>query len=322
MPRHFLPQSSRLEIISRHLDKIGSVLFCLLLAACSATQTPTKTATLGTVTTENQMLEALNEPGRITFQKRRVATWRVPLSGLLNLKHPAAKAAAIEDRDEDIDLYVYTLHHPTEGTYLVDSGVAKSLRDPESNRDISAIVKRVMNINDLVTSTTTHELVESLGGIDGVFLTHIHLDHIMGLLDVPATVPVFVGPDDAGLTTVTHMATQGSTDRLLANVTALQEWAFGNEQIIDVFDDGSFFAIHAPGHTPGSTAYLANTTEGLHLMIGDITHTAWGWEHSVEPGTYSHDLAGSAASLDYIKDLAARLPDATVHPGHQSLNQN
>jgi glyoxylase-like metal-dependent hydrolase (beta-lactamase superfamily II) len=88
--------------------------------------------------------------------------------------------------------------------------------------------------------------------------------------------------------------------------------------VIDVFGDGSLWAIQSPGHTPGSTAYLARTTKGPQLMIGDATHTRWGWDNGVEPGTYSEDGPLSVVSLQKLLELSASHPAMTVHPGHQN----
>jgi glyoxylase-like metal-dependent hydrolase (beta-lactamase superfamily II) len=106
---------------------------------------------------------------------------------------------------------------------------------------------------------------------------------------------------------------------MLSTTQTLLEWQFGEEGIVDVFGDGSFWALHTPGHTPGATAYLAMTTQGPELMIGDATHTRWGWENGVEPGTYSADIPLSAKSLAKLKSLAESQPTLNVHPGHQAL---
>ena len=297
-------------------------LITLCLAGCSATQVETTTGDWGTPVTEADMLQAVQRPNdccRLSFTKHLAGTWQVPLSGLLNLEHAKAVAAGLEDRDEPIEIYVYSVQHPTKGSFLIDSGLAETLRDPANNRDISSLVKRAMNTDKLVTRTTTLEIINSLNGIDGVFLTHLHLDHILGLQDIATTVPVYVGPGEAQLSTFMNLFTQGTTDRLLGKVDQLLQWPFSDTQILDVFGDSSLFAIKAPGHTPGTTVYLANTTKGLQLMIGDVTHTRWGWENGVEPGTFSHNIEDSAASLDFIQRLARQLPNVQVHPGHQAL---
>jgi glyoxylase-like metal-dependent hydrolase (beta-lactamase superfamily II) len=90
--------------------------------------------------------------------------------------------------------------------------------------------------------------------------------------------------------------------------------------VLDVFGDGSLFALHVPGHTRGSTAFLARTLAGPKLLTGDACHTAWGWVHGVEPGSFSTDGPRSVGSLAALRALAAEHPEIEVHLGHQSLD--
>lgn len=290
----------------------------ILLAACSATNTATQPSELGTAASMTDILKVIEQPGPIDFKKHVAANWQVPLSGLLNLKHPKVIAAGIEDREEKIQVFVYSLTHPKYGTFIVDSGISTRFENEDGNSDISFIVEKAMNMSALEVLLNTKNLSERLGGIAGVLLTHIHMDHIMGLSDLDSNVPVYIGPGDATLTTATHIATQGTTNRLLNNVTAFREWQFGDDGVVDVFGDGSLWAIHSPGHTPGSIAYLARTTNGPQLMIGDATHTRWGWDNGVEPGTYSEDGPLSVISLGRLRALADKHSEITVHPGHQN----
>jgi glyoxylase-like metal-dependent hydrolase (beta-lactamase superfamily II) len=170
---------------------------------------------------------------------------------------------------------------------------------------------------------TTAEWLAQNGPIAGVFLTHLHLDHVMGLPDVPGDVPIYLGPGETEHTDWTTWLMRGSFDDLLAQKGALQEWGFGDDtqQVIDVFGDQSVFAIAAPGHTEGSTAYLVRSTTGPVLVLGDASHTAWGWQNGVEPGSFSHDVELSARSLARLKALVERHPAIRAIPGHQSLPQ-
>jgi glyoxylase-like metal-dependent hydrolase (beta-lactamase superfamily II) len=290
------------------------------LLACDATTVDTVPAELGTPVSIEYVVENVTGTGPLVLEKHLMANWSVPLSGLLNLEHPKAVAAGISDRDEAIDIYSYSIRHPQRGTFLVDSGVSERFRTPADNQDLSTVVKMAMNTEALAMLSSTSEVADRLGGVNGVFLTHIHMDHIMGLTDLPADTPVYIGPGDARLSAALNAFTQGTTDRLLGVQQQLREWQFGQAQALDVFGDGTFFAIHSPGHTPGLTAYLAMTTDGPQLMIGDATHTRWGWENGVEPGTFSADIPQSAASLTMLKNLAGDIPAIVVHPGHQSLS--
>ncbi len=89
------------------------------------------------------------------------------------------------------------------------------------------------------------------------------------------------------------------------------------EGILDVFKDRSLFALYVPGHTPGSTAYLARTEKGPVLFTGDACHTVWGWQNGVEPGTYSADAPRGIANLERLHKFAERHPKIEVRVGHQ-----
>lgn len=290
----------------------------IALVGCRASTISTKPADLGSPGTLADLERSIAQPGKIVFEKHLAANWSVPLSGLLNLEHPKSQAAGLEDREEAIQIYVYSIKHPEYGTYLVDSGVATGFADDSKDSGVGWLVESAMNMAALDVLKSTAQLEQELGGVDGAFLTHIHMDHIMGLSDLEGAA-VYGGPGDAELSSFMNMFTQGSTNRMLSNTQTLFEWQFGEEGIVDVFGDGSFWALHSPGHTPGATAYLAMTTQGPELMIGDATHTRWGWENGVEPGTYSADIPLSATSLTKLKQLAQSHPSVNVHPGHQSL---
>ena len=298
---------------------------CILLTACHATTLNTSSAELGSKATLADLLEVIEQPGPIRFQKHLAATWAVDRSGLINLDHPKAVMDGLGAGEEQIELYVYTLDHPDYGVYIVDSGISESFRKPAENSDIGYLIGMAMNTDKLSVKKTTRELSEEYEErLKGVFLTHIHLDHIMGLSDLPDDIPVYIGPGDAQLSAFMNLFTQGTTDRLLGSVDHLREWSFeppteNTAGLIDIFGDGSVWALHSPGHSPGSTAYLVRTTKGSELLIGDVTHTRWGWLNGVEPGTFSDDVPRSVVSLRALKALAERVPGLGVHPGHQSL---
>lgn len=148
----------------------------------------------------------------------------------------------------------------------------------------------------------------------------MHMDHVMGLPDVDNGVPIYAGPGetDAGLSLQTAVLAP-NIERCMAGKGPLREWAFGSAGVVDVFGDRSVFALHTPGHSRGSTAYLVRTPTGPVLLTGDTAHTIWGWEHGVESGTYTADHATHRASLSRLKALVARHPNIEVRLGHQHL---
>jgi len=111
---------------------------------------------------------------------------------------------------------------------------------------------------------------------------------------------------------------------LFENHNRIEVWDFKKGQsmgpilsALDVVGDGSIWALYSPGHTPGSTAYLANTTDGPKLFVGDTSHTWWGWEHSVEPGDYTEDHERNAESLRRLRALVHEYPMIEVFVGHE-----
>ncbi|HIM00072.1 MAG TPA: MBL fold metallo-hydrolase [Myxococcales bacterium] len=306
-----------------------SALLASLAGGCAASHHPTVQGRLGTPASSDDMLRVINEPGPIVFEKVLAAHWTVIRSGLINLDHPNAVAANLEDGDEPIEIYFYVLRHPKFGTFIVDSGVESGFRTPESSQHVSWLVGWAMKADQVDVQITTAEwLAAQPEPLAGVFITHLHMDHVMGLPDVPTGTPVYAGPGETEASQVLNAFTRGTIDRMLSTTSALNEWPFAEDPasrfagVLDIFGDGSVWAIHVPGHTPGSTAFVVRTPQGPHLLVGDATHTRWGWENGVEPGSFSHNPPQSAVSLKTLLDLSAQVPEMKVHPGHQSLEDD
>lgn len=305
------------------LPLLGCALL-LLLQGCSLSSHPLGKPAPGKATGSAEMERLLEQPGTVRLQSINSADWSVPLSGLLNLDRPAAKQASLKDRDEPIQVYAHLLQHPQFGNFLVDTGVSQKLVDDPGKAGVSWVVQKVMHTEKIQLRKSTAAIQQDMGGkLAGVFLTHLHLDHITGLPDIANDVPLYVGATESTATSFKNMFIRSTTDQLLASKQPLQEWHFTPdpqqkfEGIIDVFADGSVFAISVPGHTPGSVAFLISTTQGPVLLTGDASHTRWGWENTVEPGDYTDDNERNLASLKQLKALVARHPNIEVRVGHQ-----
>jgi glyoxylase-like metal-dependent hydrolase (beta-lactamase superfamily II) len=270
---------------------------------------------LGKPTTLEAIESILDTPGPLEVETVESADWQSPRSGLINLQNP--KAAQLEDGPEPIEIYFHAVSHPTRGLYLIDTGVEQALTAQDHPLRQSK-VGQAFGFGALQAKTPLGSWLDHRD-VSGVFLTHLHLDHVLGLPDVPVNVPVFVGPGETTLESAYHSLTQPAVDARLKGRDALQEWHFENAEALDVFEDQSFFVLSSPGHTPGSVVFLARTKTGPVLFAGDTCHTAWGWQNGVEPGTFSHDVEENAASLTELRELAARHPAMAVRLGHQSM---
>lgn len=261
--------------------------------------------------------EVLARPGIIRHEAVLSARWVGPLSGLLNLKHPAAREAGLRDGPTPIVLAVHALVHPERGAFVVDTGVPSS----------GAVVKGLVagTARNLVTVEPISAIIARLGTpLAGVLITHVHFDHVLGIPEIPPAAAIYAGPGELTSRSLVNAVMRPTIRTALADRDAIATWDFARaapmapfSAVIDVLGDGSLWAIHVPGHTPGSTAYLALTTTGPVLMVGDASHTWWGWDHGVEPGAFTADHPKNAESLAQLRAFAASYPQIKVYVGHE-----
>ncbi len=282
---------------------------------------------LGTPSSAAALEAVIDQPGSLTVETVASADWQIDRSGLINLKHPKAKAAGLTDGQEPIQIFFHAIHHPTRGLFIVDTGVENALASDPEHAALHGMVASLAHVDQMrVHAPLGQWLSAQHEPLQGVFLTHLHLDHVAGMPDVPRSVPVFVGPGETSEHGGMNILIEPIIDRALGNRGPLETFLFSRDPsgvfagVLDVFGDGSLWALHVPGHTPGSVAFVARTPKGPVLLTGDASHTAWGWKNGVEPGTFSDDQKASVESLKQLESLAARHPGLDVRLGHQSLN--
>jgi len=308
--------------------RLSVVLSILILCqGCSLSDHKVAQSSLGKASSLAEMEKLIDVSGPIEVETVNGADWTVPLSGLLDLKSAAAQAAHLTDHPEPIHVFVHIVRHPHFGTFLVDTGVSQQLLADPGGHGISWLVRQVMPLDEMqIREGTAHVVARIPGGIQGVFFTHLHVDHISGMPDIPGSVPLYVGRSESTQTSFQNLFVRGTTNKLLDGKADLQEWPFQfNDEhkgirigdVVDVFGDGTAFAVSVPGHTPGSTAYVFRTPKGPVLLTGDTSHTRWGWDHGVEPGSYTADQPTNLKSLLMLKDLVGRHPTTDVRFGHQ-----
>src|SRR5690606_19939379 len=157
--------------------KMTRIALIAALAALGCAQT-THDATRASIgqPVDWQTLEAtLDQPGPIEMQKVVAASWEVELGGMVNLDHPKAEAAGLENEPEPIEIYFYALQHPTRGTFLVDTGVARSIAQRSDDMPIGWLVRSVMNADALEVHVDTKTWLDDNDvTLEGVLLTHLH----------------------------------------------------------------------------------------------------------------------------------------------------
>jgi len=158
-----------------------------------------------------------------------------------------------------------------------------------------------------------------------VLMTHLHYDHVGGLLDLPgASVWTTEAEWHTTMTSNLGFPEARMKDAVDWQVVPLREGrvqsALGRPAI-DVMGDGSIWYISTPGHTPGSASVLVRAEDGPWLFIGDI---AWVDDHlqdAQRPWWVSLVVDGRPRQLrkstEWVRTLQESCPDLRIVAGHE-----
>ena len=224
------------------------------------------------------------------------------------------------------------IKHPR-GTLMIDSGDSSHLRAEIA--ELSGTFDR-WYMNQLPGSmpiiATAPEALRAIGvdpvSLTGVVLSHAHVDHAGGLVDLPG-VPALLSPEELAFVEATP--TRGDFHVLPAHARALAGRMKAIEfkpvpyevfeQSADLFGDGSVVVVPMPGHTPGSVGVFVNQSPSMRILhIGDTTMVKEGFERPAAKGwlvsLLDNNRAGVSEQLQLLKQLHEQVPDLIIMPAH------
>lgn len=212
------------------------------------------------------------------------------------------------DAPEDVwvPVLAYLVEHPSFGAFLLDAGAPR----------VNPLMKW-LGFAKQAEATDTRALLEELGvepeSLRMILLSHMHVDHVMALPDLPQSVPVVTGSGAIGA-----YETMMGLDFLSGRAEILElPGVVATGDVMDLFGDASFFVLGTPGHTPGNLSFIVNGRGGPVLLTHDASHLRYGFDRGCGPGKVV-DRAAADASLEWLRTLSRRSPELRVRAGHDA----
>ncbi len=266
--------------------------------------------------------DALGHPGDISVRTFRTGV--VHMDACLNVDPQSSRQAECDHVPRDLAVLVHWVHHPRFGDFLIDAGFDESF----ANRPPYGNYTEAMKLFNWINGVTNRQeagadLAAQLSRINvhpkAVFFTHLHPDHTGGVPALGPETEFVFGKAEASFMARAAVANHFSGKSKFASIdfsTAAPMPPLGPS--VDVFGDGSFWAISVPGHTDDDIAYLINGSRPV-LLTGDASHFAWAFKAGVAPRGWNQ--AGTARgylSLEQLRNFARTYPDVKVIYGHEA----
>lgn len=261
--------------------------------------------------------DILSNPQPITVKTYETGTNATELSGIMNLDHE--NAVGIEDEVIPIPVNVFLVQHSVKGAHLIDGGLDASFVDHPYGVMKGLLVKSFLAIGSQEPGTNIAAVLDRENTqLQGVWMTHLHFDHTAGIVDLPKDIPYYVGENEryANFRFFMHSDHLAGIDQLyeLDFSQGIDLPPFGMS--IDIFGDGSFWAISSSGHSTGHVMYFVNGIEEQVLVTGDACNTQQQFDTAVGPGYYSSDLELAQKVLEQIIAFKERYPEVRLAFGH------
>jgi len=254
-----------------------------------------------------------------TFQ-----TGVVHMDACLNLDPASPKQAGCDHMPRDLAVLVHWVHHPRFGDFLVDTGFDDSFAKHPPYGNYTAAMALFNWINGVTNRQEPGEdLAARLARLKvhpkAVFFTHLHPDHTGGVPSLGPQTEFIFGKAEASFLARAAVANHFSGKLKFSSIdfsAAPRMAPLGPS--VDLFGDGSFWAISAPGHTDDDIAYLINAVNPI-LLTGDASHFAWAFKNCVAPhGWNSAGTARGYTSLAQLRAFAKAFPAVRFIFGHEA----
>jgi N-acyl homoserine lactone hydrolase len=259
--------------------------------------------------------DVFSQPGTIKSRTLKAGSIKSRLSTVINLKNPAPGNPA--DKTVMVPVLAHLLWHPEFDWFLIDTGLDSSFTKPGGS--FKGLLKTPYFKNRYLVNSG-EGIDEQLAGLDiepkALFITHAH-EHVSGVGVLPNGITRMCGAGEKDTNLFPLVYSTFFRD------SPFQTFDFGEAgtmpvfgKSLDIFGDGSLWALPTAGHTAGHISYLANTIAGLVFFTGDACISENGLKIGVEPGKTDNPAAGRESFLK-IKEFAGKYPQVRLVFGHE-----
>ncbi|AKU18531.1 beta-lactamase [Luteipulveratus mongoliensis] len=223
---------------------------------------------------DHAYLESLHDAGlpnasaTVTVRALRQASKTVPT--------PFVAEGVRRPRGLRIAMTAFVVEHPT-ATFVVDPSICVDVMDRAFNElplMLRLGVRPPADLVDIGAALDDAGLVRS--DLAFALPTHLHWDHVSGLLDLPG-LPVRLHTPEREWAMTGPVAPVGGVRPALAD-RPIDEYVLDGPPVLtfprshDLMGDGSVVLVDLAGHTPGSVGVLLHTATEWVLIAGDA---AW-----------------------------------------------
>ncbi|MGG3643522.1 N-acyl homoserine lactonase family protein [Bacillus gobiensis] len=206
-----------------------------------------------------------------------------------------------------VPVSAYLIEHP-KGLILIDAGWSEEIRS--NQRKHLGFMASTMIKGDLPEGQSIREQLQRLGiktrDLDHVILSHMHSDHVSGIKHVAEAKRILVSD-------IEWQAAHNDSNYIRSMWEGVPIETFEMKSIphgpyksgLDLFGDGTLYAVFTPGHSNGQVSFLVQTDGGWVLLGSDVGYARKSWEQHILPGvTTSADDADK--SLSWLSDFSKR----------------
>jgi glyoxylase-like metal-dependent hydrolase (beta-lactamase superfamily II) len=265
--------------------------------------------------------EVFKNPGSITVTTFN--TGKINMDQAQNLDPNNPKIKLFPNGNLPLPVLVHWLHHDRYGDFLIDAGFGNAFNanPPYGNYSdpmrilnwLSGIKNSQKPGQNIAAQLKKHDVQ-----LNAVFFTHLHPDHTAGVVELPQNVDYIFGKGENWFLSRAFIGDHfnGKKNLKIIDFTHIQAM-LPLGPAVDIFGDGSLWAVATPGHTRDHISFVVNTKTGPVLLAGDASQFSWAFENNVAPrGLNKADTALAQKSLGQLIAFNTQYPKVKIIFGH------